>query len=242
MKTSLEGRVAAVTGGASGIGLECVRQLAQHGAIPYILDRDRTAIEKARDELGGQVRGLEVDLLRYETIDAAVATILDEQGRIDIMHANAGSYVGGNVWEGDPDVWEGMLRLNINAVFRSARAVMPSMMARKSGDILITSSVAGVVPVVAEPIYTASKHAVQAFVHTVRRQLAPHGVRVGAVLPGLAVTPLLKDWDPQRLRSYVDAGATLNPSDIAEAVMFMLSRRQGTVVRDLVILPHGFDI
>ena len=73
--------------------------------------------------------------------------------------------------DGDPDAWDRMLNLNINAVFRTVHAVLPHMVERKTGDIIVTSSVAGFVPVVWEPIYTASKFAVQAFVHTVRRQV-----------------------------------------------------------------------
>ena len=111
-------------------------------------------------------------------------------GQLDIFHANAGSYVGGEVIDGDPDAWDRMLNLNINAVFRSVHAVLPHMVERKTGDIIVTSSIAGLVPVVWEPIYTASKHAVQAFVHTVRRQVAKHGIRVGAVAPGPVVTAL----------------------------------------------------
>ena len=104
--------------------------------------------------------------------------------------ACGGAYIGGDVTEGDPDAWDRMLGLNVNAVFRSIHAVLPHMVARKAGDIVVTSSVAGVIPVVWEPVYTASKFAVQAFVHTVRRQLAPRGIRVGAVLPGPVVTAL----------------------------------------------------
>lgn len=242
MTVSLQNKIAAVTGGASGIGLECVRQIAESGAIVYILDRDRQAMDKARAEIGAHVHGIEVDLFQPETIDAAIETIVAAQGRIDILHVNAGAYVGGNIWEGNPAQWDKMLNLNINAAFHSARAVMAVMMVQRSGDILFTSSVAGVVPVAAEPIYTASKHAIQAFTHTVRRQLAPYDVRVGAIQPGPVVTPLLNDWDPERLKANIEAGAMMQPSDVAEAVVFMLTRRKGTIVRDLVLLPHHFDV
>ena len=118
--------------------------------------------------------------------------ILEKAGQLDIFHANAGAYVGGEVLDGDPDAWDRMLNLNVNAVFRSVHAVLPHMVERKTGDIIVTSSIAGLVPVVWEPIYTASKFAVQAFVHTVRRQVAKHGIRVGAVAPGPVVTALLE--------------------------------------------------
>ncbi len=116
------------------------------------------------------------------------------------------------------------------------------MVGRRSGDIIVTSSIAGVVPVVAEPIYTASKHAVQAFVHTVRRQVAKHAVRVGAVLPGPVATPLISDWPKEKLEAERASGALLEPTDVAEAVLFMLTRPRNVTIRDLVILPLGNDL
>ena len=144
-----------------------------------------------------------VDLTDPASVARMMPQILERTGKLDIFHANAGSYIGGEVLEGDPDAWDRMLNLNINAVFRSVHAVLPHMVERKTGDIIVTSSIAGLVPVVWEPIYTASKHAVQAFVHTVRRQVAKHGLRVGAVAPGPVVTALIKDWPKEKL----DAGA-----------------------------------
>ena len=124
----------------------------------------------------------------------------------------------------------------INAAFRSVHAVLPHLIAQKSGDILFTSSVAGVVPVVWEPVYTASKFAVQAFVHSTRRQVAPHGVRVGAVLPGPVVTALLDDWPKAKMEEALAAGSLMQPQEVAEAVLFMLTRPPGVTIRDRVII------
>jgi ribitol 2-dehydrogenase len=168
--------------------------------------------------------------------------ILEACGRLDIFHANAGAYVGGSVLEGDPDSWDRMLNLNINAAFRSVHAVLPHMVERGSGDVVLTSSIAGLVPVVWEPIYTASKHAVQAFVHTVRRQVAKHGVRVGAVAPGPVVTALLKDWPKAKMEEALAAGSLMEAEEVADAVLFMLTRPSNVTVRDLVILPNGTDL
>ena len=168
--------------------------------------------------------------------------ILEAAGQLDIFHANAGSYVGGEVATGDPDAWDRMLNLNINATFRTIRAVLPHMIERKSGDIIVTSSVAGVVPVVIEPIYTASKHAVQAFVHTVRRQVAKHGLRVGAVLPGPVVTALINDWPQSKREEALADGSLMEAKEVAEAVMFMLTRPRHITVRDLVIVPQSLDL
>ena len=108
--------------------------------------------------------------------------ILEKTGQLDIFHANAGAYVGGEVVEGDPDAWDRMLNLNINAVFRPIHAVLPHMVERKTGDIIVTSSVAGFVPVVWEPIYTASKFAV-------RRSSIRSGARSSSTGSGSARSP-----------------------------------------------------
>jgi len=167
---------------------------------------------------------------------------LEKAGRLDIFHANAGTYVGGEVLGGDPDAWDRMLNLNVNAMFRSIHAVLPHMVERKSGDIIVTSSIAGLVPVVWEPIYTASKHAVQAFVHTVRRQVAKYGLRVGAVAPGPVVTALISDWPKEKLEAEMAAGGLIQPTEVAQAVLFMLTRPRNVTIRDLVILPQSNDL
>ncbi|TIO99677.1 MAG: SDR family oxidoreductase, partial [Mesorhizobium sp.] len=161
---------------------------------------------------------------------------------LDIFHANAGAYVGGEVASGDPDQWDRMLNLNVNAVFRTVHAVLPHMIERKKGDIIVTSSVAGFVPVVWEPIYTASKFAVQAFVHTVRRQVLKHGIRVGAVAPGPVVTALLSDWPKAKMEEALAAGSLMEAKEVADAVLFMLTRPRNITIRDLVILPQSVDI
>jgi ribitol 2-dehydrogenase len=171
-----------------------------------------------------------------------LAELLRKTGQLDIFHANAGSYVGGEVLGGDPDAWDRMLNLNVNAVFRTVHAVLPHMVERKTGDIIVTSSIAGHIPVMVEPIYTASKHAVQAFVHTLRRQVFKHGIRVGEVAPGPVITALLSEWDQERLAQMKAAGGLIEPKEVAEAVLFMLTRPRNVTIRDLVILPQSFDL
>lgn len=242
MAVSIEGQVAAITGGASGIGLACAKAMAEAGARVAVVDRDEDGLAKACAEIGAKAFPVRIDLLDPKSVATMLPQILDKAGKLDILHANAGAYIGGDAATGDPDAWDRMLNLNINAAFRTVHAVLPYMIERKHGDILMTSSVAGVVPVMVEPIYTASKHAVQAFVHTVRRQVAKHDVRVGAVQPGPVITALLKDWVPERLAALKAAGGLIEPEEVADAVMFMLTRPRNVIVRDLVILPAQFDI
>ena len=242
MTGRMTGKVAAITGAASGIGLECARALLAEGAQVVLIDRAEERLRALCTELGPNAHPLVVDLLDGAQVSGMLPRILALTGSLDILHANAGAYVGGPLADGDPDVWDRVLNLNINAAFRSVHAVLPHMIERKTGDIVLTSSIAGVVPVVWEPIYTASKFAVQAFAHTVRRQLAPHGIRVGSVLPGPVVTALLDDWPKAKMEEALENGSLMQPVEVAEAVLFMLTRRKGVVVRDLVILPTTVDL
>jgi ribitol 2-dehydrogenase len=242
MSEELNGKVAAVTGAASGIGLECAKSMLAAGATVVLIDRAGDKLATLCAGLGPKAIPLVIDLMNADSVNGMLPQILAQAGGLDIFHANAGAYVGGPVVEGDPDAWDRMLNLNINAAFRSIHAVLPHMVAQKSGDIIATSSIAGMVPVVWEPIYTASKHAVQAFIHTVRRQVAPMGVRVGAVQPGPVVTALLDDWPPAKMQEALASGSLMQPKEVADAVMFMLTRPPGVAVRDLVILPMATDL
>ncbi|MDI6834182.1 SDR family oxidoreductase [Ciceribacter thiooxidans] len=242
MTDLMKGKIVAITGAASGIGLACARGLIDEGATVVLIDRAREKLDALCAELGERARPLVVDLLNGAEVSGMLPRILDVAGGLDVFHANAGAYIGGAVAEGDPDAWDRMLNLNINAAFRSVHAVLPHMIAQKSGDILFTSSIAGVVPVVWEPIYTASKFAVQAFVHSTRRQVAQHGVRVGAVLPGPVVTALLDDWPKAKMEEALANGSLMQPKEVADAVLFMLTRPRNVTIRDLVILPNSVDL
>lgn len=242
MDQDLCDRVAAITGAASGIGLECAKTLLAAGARVALVDRDAEKLTTLCAELGGRAIPVVVDLTDPASVATMLPQILAKADQLDIFHANAGSYVGGPIADGDPDQWDRMLNLNINAAFRSVHAVLPHMIERKTGDIIMTSSIAGLVPVVWEPIYTASKHAIQAFVHTVRRQVAPHGIRVGAIAPGPVVTALISDWPKDKLEAALAAGDLMEPAEVAAAVKFMLTRPRNVTIRDLVILPQSNDL
>ena len=242
MGQELAGKVAAITGAASGIGLECARTMIAAGARVVLVDRAEDALNSVCSELGDNAIPLRIDVTDAAAMAGLMPQVLERAGRLDIFHANAGTYVGGEVLGGDPDAWDRMLNLNVNALFRSIHAVLPHMVERKSGDIIVTSSIAGLVPVVWEPIYTASKHAVQAFVHTVRRQVAKYGLRVGAVAPGPVVTALISDWPKEKLDAEMVAGGLIQPTEVAQAVLFMLTRPRNVTIRDLVILPQSNDL
>jgi len=243
MNNAMQDKTVAITGAASGIGLACAQRLHAAGAHVVLIDRNQNALQEACNTMGAHAHPLALDLLDGDAVSQTMLPrILELVGSLDVLHANAGCYIGGPVVEGDPDAWDRMLHLNVNAAFRCVHAVLPYMVARKTGDVLLTSSLAGVIPVVWEPIYSASKHAVQAFTHSTRRQVAPHGVRMGAILPGPVITPLLNDWPEDKMQKALESDSLIAPQEIAEAALFMLTRPRNVTIRDLTILGTARDI
>ena len=172
-----------------------------------------------------------------------VEATLERFGRVDVMFANAGIYIPGQAIEGDPDAWANLVRVNVEGVMYCTHAVLEQMKTQGSGDILVSSSISGHVDIDWEPIYSASKHAVQSFVHTLRRQVAPLGLRVGAIAPGPVSTELWDLTDPDEIARLADVEQSfLRAEDVARAVVFMLSQPPYVTIRDLVILPRSQDI
>ncbi|TIO56690.1 MAG: SDR family NAD(P)-dependent oxidoreductase, partial [Mesorhizobium sp.] len=122
MSESLSGKVAAITGAASGIGLECARTMLAAGAKVVLVDRAEDRLQKLVAELGDNAYAVVTDLLDPASVNRMMPEILERAGQLDIFHANAGAYVGGEVASGDPDQWDRMLNLNVNAVFRTVHA------------------------------------------------------------------------------------------------------------------------
>ena len=171
-----------------------------------------------------------------------VALTLERFGGVDVLFANAGLYIPGEVAEGDPDAWARLIDVNVTGVMRCVHAVLPAMTAQRSGDILVTSSISAFIDIQWEPIYSASKHAIQGFVHTLRRQVAPAGIRVGSIAPGMVANELWGITDPAEIERRVEAHACLRSEDVAEVVVFMLSQPPHVTIRDLVILPQRQDL
>ena len=242
MSQDLHGKVAAITGAASGIGLAATRALLDAGARVVLVDRNADALDTLTRDLGGDATAQVTDLLDADSCNAMVPDILSKVGRIDIMLCNAGSYIGGDLVDTNPAVIDRMLNLNVNAVIKNVHAVAPHMIGRGTGDIIVTSSIAGHAPIHVEPVYTASKWAVTCFVQTMRRQLMGPGIRVGPVAPGPVISALLSDWEPERLQRMKDAGALIEPVEVADAMMYMLTRPRNVTIRDMIVLPSNFDV
>ncbi|CAN7727418.1 SDR family oxidoreductase [Rhizobium sp. LjRoot258] len=238
----LNGKIAAVTGAASGIGLASTEAMLAAGATVVLVDRDERALKEVCERLGDRAIPLALDLLDPEKCASLLEGVLSKTGHLDILHANAGTYIGGDLVDAGLDAIDRMLNLNVNVVIKNVRTVAPHMVERGSGDIIVTSSVAGHSAVPWEPVYSPSKWAMNCFVQTMRRQLLKNGIRVGSVSPGPVISALLSDWPEENLRKAKEAGALIEPKEVADAIIFMLTRPRNVTIRDVVILPSAFDI
>ncbi|MGN1288677.1 MAG: SDR family oxidoreductase [Bradyrhizobium sp.] len=242
MAKQLEGKVAAVTGAASGIGLASSEAMLAAGARVVMVDRDAAALAALAGTHGDAVIPLVIDLLDPMACATLLPRVLEKAGQLDILHANAGIYVGGDLVDADSAAIDRMLNLNVNVVMKNVHDVLPHMIARATGDIIVTSSLAAHFPTPWEPVYASSKWAINCFVQTVRRQVFKHGIRVGSISPGPVITSLLADWPAEKLAEARESGSLLEPSEVAEVVMFMLTRPRGMTIRDVVMLPTNFDL
>ena len=242
MAQEFNDKVAVVTGAASGIGLASAEMLLAGGARVVLVDRNEAALQALRERLGAAAMPLVVDLLDPRECATLVPRVLAQTGRIDILHANAGTYVGGDLVDADTHEIDRMLNLNVNVVMKNVRDVLPHMIERGSGDVIVTSSLAAHYPTPWEPVYASSKWAIHCFVQTVRRQVFKHGLRVGSISPGPVSSALLADWPADKLAEAKAAGSLLEPAEVAEVVRFMLTRPRGMTIRDVVMMPTNFDL
>lgn len=236
------GQVAAVTGAASGIGRASAEALLAGGARVVLIDRNEQALATLCAQLGDAALPLALDLLDSAQCATLLPRVLDLAGQLDIFHANAGLYVGGDLVEASHDAIDRMLQLNVAVVMKNVRDVLPHMIERGRGDILVTSSLAAHYPTPWEPVYASSKWAIDCFVQTTRRQVFKHGIRVGAISPGPVVTALIADWPADRLAEARASGSLIEPAEVAEVITFMLTRPRHMTIRDVVMLPTNFDL
>lgn len=238
----LEDKIAAITGAASGIGLASAKAMIGAGATVILVDRDARAMHAIAEQHGNAAIPLAVDLLDPDACAGLMPRLLEIGGRLDIFHANAGLYLGGDLVDADAGAIDRMLNLNVNVVMKNVRDLLPHMIERGCGDIIVTSSLAAHFPTPWEPVYAASKWAINCFVQTVRRQVFRHGIRVGSISPGPVNSALIADWPAEKLEQARAEGSLIEAGDVAEAILFMLSRPRNVTIRDLVILPSNFDL
>jgi NAD(P)-dependent dehydrogenase (short-subunit alcohol dehydrogenase family) len=241
----LSGRIAVVTGGASGIGMASARLLQEAGAEVAILDRDKDRAEAAGVEV--RARSFGVDVTRPEEVDEVRDTIVREWGRVDILVNSAGTVHNGPASDlGDAD-WQRILDVNLNGVFYCARAFGKAMLARQTGAIVNISSICGTVAVYPQPqaAYNASKGAVDMLTRSLASEWAAHGIRVNAVAPGYTATELTMagrsrtDWLEHWLAA-TPMGRLAHPREIAAAVLFLASDAASYVTGTVLTVDGGY--
>jgi len=239
---SLAGKVAVVTGASSGIGLATAQALGDAGALLVVAARSTEKLEQAARDLGGTATAVTADVTSTKDVDDLLDKTIELHGRIDILIANAGIYAGGDFVANDVTQLLRLVDTNVGGVVRTVHAALKYMIAAGTGDIVVTSSVSGHQSIHWEPVYSASKHAVQALTHGLRRQLIGTGVRIGAVAPGVVLNDLWQVTDAAAVAAGVAAGTGLTSEDVADAIVYMLTLPRHVNIRDLVMLPINQEI
>jgi ribitol 2-dehydrogenase len=238
----LKDKVALITGASSGFGRAAALALGEQGVKLALSALPSSGLDLVAAKISTEAKLVEGDLTEPKQVETFVDAAIKHFGRVDILLGNAGVFCAGPIIEGDPDIWEKVLQINVSSVFRLVRAALPQMKEQGAGEIILTSSISGHEAIHGEPVYSASKHAIQAFTHGLRRQLIGTGIKVGAIAPGIAMTNLWGKIEENEVQRRVKAGEALLAEDIAEAMIFMLTRPDNVTIRDLVILPREQDI
>ncbi|GAA4541788.1 SDR family NAD(P)-dependent oxidoreductase [Mycobacterium paraffinicum] len=194
MAASVSGKVAFVTGGASGIGAALSTALVDGGAEVWIADRQIGPAREFAQRLnsgGGKAHAIELDVRDYPSFERAVAEAVQESGRIDYLFNNAGIGVAGEVDKYTLDDWNDVFDVNLRGVVHGIQAVYPIMIRQHSGHIVNTASMAGLMTTAGQASYTATKHAVVALSKSLRLEAERHGVHVSVLCPGVIRTPIL---------------------------------------------------
>jgi NAD(P)-dependent dehydrogenase (short-subunit alcohol dehydrogenase family) len=211
---ALEGKVAIITGGASGIGLATAQRFAAEGASVVVVDRNAEAGERVAKEVEG--RFIAADVGNAEDWRAIVADATSAFGGVDVAYLNAGVTTGESNIDALTDAqYRRIMGANVDGVVFGARAVVPAIAARGGGAVVATASLAGLISFPPDPIYTLTKHAVVGFVRSVAPQLQAKNITINAICPGVVDTPLVGD----AREMLQQAGfPMIDPSAIAAAV------------------------
>lgn len=215
----LDGRVALVTGGGSGIGRATAQLLAGHGMRVCVVDIDRGAADSVAEEVGGL--GLACDVSSPEQVDAAFASCASEFGSLDLAFLNAGISIrwSGDICALDIADYRRSLGVNLDGVVFGARAAVRTMRACPGADeraVVATASLAGILPWHPDPVYSLGKHAVVGFMRAIAPNLSPEGIAVHTVCPGITETGALGN----RRRLVEGAGVpVMEPQAIADGVL-----------------------
>jgi 3-oxoacyl-[acyl-carrier protein] reductase len=229
-------RVAIITGAARGIGRATAWELARQGMTAVIADLDRSGAEGVAAEMraaGHAALAVEADVSRRASVEAMVARVLSEYGRIDVLVNNAG--IAGRtapLLEVTDEDWDRMMDVDLKSVFLCCRAVLRPMLERGSGAIVNVASIAGkegnpnMVP------YSTAKAGVIGLTKALAKEVAPHGIRVNAVSPAVIETEILKQLTPEQveyMKTRVPLGRLGRPEEVAAVIAFLASDGAGFV-------------
>ncbi len=239
---SLKGRVALVTGASSGIGEATARALAAAGARVAAVARRLDRLEALARGSGGAIAREAADVSTEAGARGAVAFAVKAFGRLDLLVANAGVMLLGPAEGADPGEWRRMVELNLLGVMYATHAALPHLLAAK-GHLVVVSSVAGKVARAGFGGYSASKFGVAAFAESLRQEVSPRGVRVTVIAPGIVATELAghvtHEASRRALAERTAALTPLRPEDVADAVLYAVSRPPHVALGEMVIRPTG---
>lgn len=251
----LGGKVAIVTGAASGIGAATARLLAAHGAAVVLADVNADGGETVAASIraaGGEAVFHRADVTRLADLEGAVALATARFGGLDVIHNNAAASGGGYVGEIDPAVWEHSMATMLTSVFYGTRAALPAMLARGGGSIVSTASVEGFFGEIMAAPYCTAKAGIINFTRTVALEYGRRGIRANAVCPGCVDTPMLAllaavgPHRPADMAAKHAIGRLLRPEEIAHVVLFLASDESSAVTGAAIVadggLTAGLDI
>jgi NAD(P)-dependent dehydrogenase (short-subunit alcohol dehydrogenase family) len=242
----MQGRVAFVTGGASGIGRALCGALVSRGARVVVADINASGAAAVAGELSatgpGSATSLSLDVADALGFEHAVARVHGDEGRLDLLFNNAGIGVGGRVEELTLAHWERTLDVNLRGVVHGVRAAYPLMLEQRSGHIVNTASLAGLLPFPLGTPYAMTKHAVIGLSMSLRLEAARHGVRVSAICPGVIDTPILDAEGPpdlpptsfagrgREMLLHGNRGPAYPPERLAEDVLRGVERNRAIII------------
>ncbi|WP_142685034.1 3-ketoacyl-ACP reductase [Chitinophaga polysaccharea] len=227
---SLKGKKALITGGGKGIGRALAMALAQEGVDIALLGRSAGSLEAVAKEIGGtgvKVAYATADVSDMQAVNEAVTVLVKELGEPDILINNAGIAAFGGFMELEPAQWEQIIRVNLLGVYYVTRAVLPGMIARKTGDIINISSTAGQRGAPLTSAYSASKFGLLGLTESLMLEVRKHNIRVSALTPSTIATDMardlnLTDGNPDKV---------LQPEDLAEFVVAQLKLNRRVLVK-----------
>lgn len=251
MRIQLDGRVAVVTGGASGIGLEVARGLLEAGAAVGLLDLPGAALEQGARELkapGGAVTALAGDVTDLASVRRAVEALVAAQGRLDIVVAAAGRAITGSFLESDPSCWRTLVEVNLLGAMNTCYLAAPHVIRSGGGRIITIASDAARIGSAGEVAYSAAKGGVISFTKSLARELARHSITVNCVSPGPTDTPMLRAvtaGDESTLERLIRATPLRRlgkPRDVASLVLFLASDEASHITGQVISVSGGITM